>query len=321
MNYKKLCLILFLFFGAVLNAQTLVETVTDFDGNLYHAIQIGNQIWLQENMNCVHYSNGDIITGVAAYNDNAANAAIYGRLYTWDAAMKNSRLPKAQGIAPDGYHIPSDEEWTELENYLGGATIAGAKMKSSGTTYWNSPNSATNSSGFSVLPGGEYDAYYQPNVYRLIKEYAVYWTSTEVSTLRARERFLKFDSDKSDIYDWYKVMKYSIRCIKNTRPVGTEKEKSLPKSCRLYQNYPNPFNPVTIIKYSVAETPYMASLQNVTLKVYDSLGREVQKLVDELKPAGNYSVHFDAANLPTGVYFYVMRSGSSISAKKMILNK
>ena len=316
-----LYVILSFFWGTTLNAQAVVETIADYDGNVYHAIQIGNQIWLQENMKCIHYADGTVVPGVAAYNDNEANAAVYGRLYTWDAAMKNSRVPKAQGLAPAGYHIPSDEEWAELENYLGGASIAGSKMKSIGTTYWNSPNNATNSSGFSVVPGGEYDAYYQPNVYRLLKEYAVFWTSTEVTSTKARERFLVYNNDASAIYDWFKVMKYSIRCIKDGGPVGMEKEKSLPNSCRLYQNYPNPFNPATTIKYIIPETPYMASLPNVTLKVYDIVGRKIATLVNDIKPAGVHSVQFDGSNLPSGIYFYRIQAGEFSLSKKMILMK
>ncbi len=198
------------------------ETVTDYDGNVYNTVVIGEQTWLKENLKSLHYSDGTPIPDVLAYNNSDSLAQIYGLLYTWDAAMRNSTQPGAQGVCPDGWHIPTDQEWSEMENYLGGASVAGGKMKDTGTVYWEAPNTgASNSSGLSVLPGGEFDAFYNPNQFSLINQYAVFWTSTQVSTLKARERYLAYNSSASLIYDWYKVMNYSIRCIKDD-PTGIE---------------------------------------------------------------------------------------------------
>ena len=148
-----------------------------------------------ENLKAVHYSDGTEIPGVVSYNDDENLAAIYGRLYTWDAAMKNSINPSTQGVCPCGWHIPSDTEWSVLEQFLGGADIAGGKMKGVGTTYWTSPNTgADNSSGLNILPGGEYDGHYNPNKFQLINEYAVFWTSTNVNYLKARQRGLSWES-------------------------------------------------------------------------------------------------------------------------------
>jgi hypothetical protein len=104
---------------------------------------------------------------------------------------------------------------------------------------------------------------------------------------------------------------------------ATEKGESvLPAEYSLMQNYPNPFNPSTVINYTIpVETSYMASLQRVTLKVYDLLGREVATLVNEAKPAGTYSVKFDASSLPSGIYLYRLTAGTKSFAKKMILMK
>lgn len=97
----------------------------------------------------------------------------------------------------------------------------------------------------------------------------------------------------------------------------------VPKNFKLYQNYPNPFNPATTIKYSIS--PEMdanfASATNVQLKVYDVLGNEVTTLVNEKKPAGMYSITWDAANLPSGVYFYKLKTGSYTVIKKMMFLK
>ena len=97
--------------------------------------------------------------------------------------------------------------------------------------------------------------------------------------------------------------------------VDNYQNKSIPESFDLYQNYPNPFNPNTTIKYSIAKEGY------TKITVYDIIGSKVAVLVDEDKPAGSYSVQFNANNLPSGVYFYRIQAGSFIETKKMILLK
>jgi uncharacterized protein (TIGR02145 family) len=138
-------------------------TVTDIDGNIYQTVTICNQIWTKTNLNVSKYRNGDLIpqvtdqTAWAAlttgawcyYSNNTANGPVYGKLYNWYAVVD------PRGLAPTGYHIPSDAEWTILTTCLGGEISAGPKMKETGTAHWISPNSgATNSSGFTGLPGG-----------------------------------------------------------------------------------------------------------------------------------------------------------------------
>ena len=93
------------------------------------------------------------------------------------------------------------------------------------------------------------------------------------------------------------------------------KNKTITSGYVLYQNYPNPFNPTTMISYQVA------SFGNVSLKIYDILGREVTIIVNEVKQAGNYSVTFNASNLPSGVYLYRLTTGSYIFVRKLILLK
>ncbi len=106
---------------------------------------------------------------------------------------------------------------------------------------------------------------------------------------------------------------YSI----NGNPVSVENDNdsNLPADYSLAQNYPNPFNPTTSIQYAVA------SLQFVSLKIYDVLGSEIATLVNEEKPAGNYDVEFNASSLPSGVYFYKLQAGSFVETKKMVLLK
>ena len=110
------------------------------DGKRYKTVEIGNQWWMAENLN---YDAG---SGSWAYDSIPSNAEIYGLLYDRETACD---------VCPDGWHLPSDTEWEELIDYLGGAYFAGGKMKEAGTTHWISPNTgATNESGFTALPGG-----------------------------------------------------------------------------------------------------------------------------------------------------------------------
>lgn len=119
------------------------NTFTDpRDNQTYKIVKIGNQTWFAENLAYVP-QNGNYW----AYDNNQSNVATYGYLYDWNTALT---------ACPSGWHLPTDAEWTILTNYLGGASVAGGKMKS--TTGWNAPNvAATNSSGFSGLPGGQHN--------------------------------------------------------------------------------------------------------------------------------------------------------------------
>ncbi len=130
-------------------------TVVDFDGHTYQTVKIGGQWWMAESLRVTTNSQGDAITRYCYENDEA-NCEAYGGLYTWDAAMDGSSTEGAQGLCPDGWHIPSDADWAVLFDYLGGIEIAGGKMKTTGAE-WQPPNEgATNQSGFNGLPAGGY---------------------------------------------------------------------------------------------------------------------------------------------------------------------
>ncbi len=306
-----------IFISTALFAQETDSTVTDFDGNVYHKVVIGDQVWTQENLQSIHYSDGSDIPNVAAYDNSELMAGIYGRLYTWDAAMNGTRVESSQGVCPCGWHIPSDAEWRQMENFLGGPSVAGGKMKETGLEHWKTPNtSATNSSGLTILPGGEYDAYYIPNKFNLLNEYAVFWTSTQTSTTKARERYLAYNSAASSIYDWYKVMKYSIRCVKDTTTTRLSyQDKILPSGIQLSQNYPNPFNPNTIIEYFLPQT------MNVQLSIYNALGQKLAVLFKGRQNIGNHYIDFRGHNLPSGIYIYELKSQGFQMRKRCLLLK
>lgn len=178
------------------------------DGKIYHAIKIGSQVWMSENLN---YS----APGSYAYNNTGESASVYGRLYDWNTAITS---------CPTGWHLPSDPEWRQLEIFLGmDAGISqlewyrgqdeGQMLKETGSLYWASPNSgATNISGFTARPGG----YRAPDgTYGGIRVQAGFWTSSENSSGKANYRALH--KDKSQIgRDWYdKGYGFSVRCLKN----------------------------------------------------------------------------------------------------------
>ncbi|MBK7310949.1 MAG: hypothetical protein IPI93_09195 [Sphingobacteriaceae bacterium] len=196
--------------------------VTDIDGNVYHTIQIGTQTWMMENLRVTKYRDGSLIPNTTSitpwsnittgtwcyYNDNSQNNADYGKLYNW-YAVNDSR-----GLAPANWHIPTYTEWTTLENYLGGNNLAGGKLKETGTSHWNSPNTgATNSCSFSALPGGLKQSSggcsYQ-------KDFGFWWSTFDIGNNNAYAFQLDKSNGYSDkSYQAPKVIGLSVRCIKD----------------------------------------------------------------------------------------------------------
>jgi uncharacterized protein (TIGR02145 family) len=211
-------------YGNEFSFTTLSTTVTDIDGNAYSLVTICSQVWTKTNLNVTHYRNGDVIPQVTDatqwatlttgawcyYNNDSANGAIYGKLYNWYA------VHDTRGLAPVGFHIPTDSEWTTLTTCLGGEIVAGGKMKETGTNHWISPNTnATNSSGFACLPGG-----YRSNFTMLpnSKGYqAWFWSSSEYDNTNAWFRYIinNNESVNRNSYDYSKIFGFSVRCIKD----------------------------------------------------------------------------------------------------------
>ena len=222
-------------YGSMMTFTTLHETgiVTDIDGNTYQTVKIGDQWWMAENLKVTHYRNGEAIPNVAAdgawsdltagaycdYNNNPNNVAVYGRFYNW-FAVNDSR-----NIAPEGWRVPSDVEWKQLEIYLGMSpaeadsypawrgTDQGGKLKETGTTHWINPNAgATNESGLTGLPGGSRgnDGYFG-----YMRLYAHYWSSTGSDSYNAWGRSLGYDQAGVGRYVYYKQGGFSILCVKD----------------------------------------------------------------------------------------------------------
>lgn len=201
------------------------------DGQQYPTIQIGTQCWMAKNLNVgtmvnsvntgsghSDVSNNGVIEKYC-YNNDTANCGVYGGLYDWNEAMGYSNIEEGQGICPDGWHLPTDAEWTILENFLGGSTVAGGKMKETGTAHWYPPNNgATNSSGFRALAAGYRSSY--GNFYGL-RNNACFWSSSEYSSTYVFYRRVDFFDANLDAYRGSKAYGHSIRCLRDSLPPCT----------------------------------------------------------------------------------------------------
>jgi uncharacterized protein (TIGR02145 family) len=207
-------------------------TLTDIDGNVYQTVMIGDQEWMAENLRVTHYRNSDPIPHVTdggawsglstgaycEYDNNPSHVETYGRLYNWYA------VDDSRNIAPAGWHVPSDDEWKQLEMYLGMSqaeadavgsrgTDEGGKLKESGTTHWSPPNEgATNERGFTALPGGNrsYDG-----DFNYVGSNAGFWCSTEYNSSNAWYRGLSHDGSQVYRFSSAKRDGISVRCVRD----------------------------------------------------------------------------------------------------------
>jgi uncharacterized protein (TIGR02145 family) len=198
-----------------------------YDGQTYSTVLIGDQCWMAENLNVGTMINshpgGQLQTNNGliekfCFGDDLANCAVYGGLYEWDEAMNYVTDEGAQGICPTGWHIPSTTEWQTLSAFLGGDDVSGGKMKEEGTINWSYPNTgATNSSGFTALPGG-YRHDLSGDTYDL-GIIAHFWSSSQVyyldGTIGGWRSNLDYDNDNFGPGDGNKPYGFSVRCVKD----------------------------------------------------------------------------------------------------------
>jgi len=202
------------------------DTVTDIDGNLYETVLIGEQLWMAENLKVAHYNNGDAITYITSeehwgsmdegqygvYDDEPTNANIYGNIYNWAV------IGDIRGICPVGWHVPSDDEYTVLTDFLGGESVAGGKMKEAGLEHWNYDSDqisleATNESGFTGLPAGHRNTNSGDYIY--MGFYGYFWSSTENGSDLAWRRYLLYYSSGVARDTFGKPNGFSIRCLRD----------------------------------------------------------------------------------------------------------
>ena len=209
------------------------STFTDpRDGAIYKTVKIGAQIWLAANLRVEHYRNGDPLPevqlknewgnlkygGWCNYENDHKNEILYGKLYNWHAVNDQ------RGLAPDGWHIPSDSDWKELESCLGlndyeadnsgwRGKFAGDSLKATGTEYWKAPNdTATNKTGFNALPAGYRDV---NGLFYVLGYSGYWWSSTRYKDFFAWYRTVYYSHREIHRTSGYEGDGFSVRCIKD----------------------------------------------------------------------------------------------------------
>jgi uncharacterized protein (TIGR02145 family) len=188
-------------------------TITDIDGNSYKTVKIGNQWWMAENLKVTRYRNGESIDDCWAYNDDESNVSTYGRLYSWNAFSYNPN------IGPEGWHVPTDDEWEDLAEYISNQIgsysksgddwyYVGTHLKS--TTGWNVGN-GTDDYGFAGLPAGCRNT---SDSYSGVDEIANFWSATQDGETNGRCRSLMYN----DVFYRNSNSKdrgFSVRCVRD----------------------------------------------------------------------------------------------------------
>jgi uncharacterized protein (TIGR02145 family) len=195
--------------------------VFDIDGNTYDTVKIGTQVWMAENLKTTRYQNGDHIPNVTDnkawanltsdaycdYDNNSDNVKTYGRMYNGYAVTDPRKL------APKGWHIATDSEWTILTNYLGGEEAAGAKLKEKGLAHWIISNTAaTNETGFNALPGGERAT---DGTFLLIGRDGFWWSPAENLSYFIQYRRMNYNESSVERDNHPKRNGFSVRCLRD----------------------------------------------------------------------------------------------------------
>jgi uncharacterized protein (TIGR02145 family) len=207
--------------GIIFNPNLTYGLVSDNSGNTYKTIQVGTQTWMAENLKTVNYNDGTaipLVTNGATWvtlstpgycwynNDRVTFRAIYGALYNWNAVNTGK-------LCPIGWHVPTDIEWSTLTTYLGGESLAGVKLKETGTNHWQVNTGASNESGFTALPGGSHNLY--GTFFYSIGYQGEWWSSSEYTSASAYHRRMHCSTKEVSRSYVGKVFGYSVRCIKD----------------------------------------------------------------------------------------------------------
>lgn len=195
------------------------------DGQIYKTVKIGNQIWMAENLNYAYLQpTSRMDSSSFCYNNSADSCAKYGRLYLWSAAIDSAAVfstdnkicgygwsctfpEKVRGVCPEGWHLPSKDEWETLFTTVGGFSTACEKLKSQ--SGWNNNRNGTDDYGFAALPAGDYGS-----AFGFAGDYAFFWSSTEFGDYFAHDiKLYYFDSVILDYDEKYRAL--SVRCLRD----------------------------------------------------------------------------------------------------------
>ena len=207
---------------------TTAATVTDVDGNTYPSIVINTRRWMSKNLEVTKYRNGDVIpevtdftqwnnltTGAWCYYANTStNGITYGKLYNWYA------INDPRGLAPAGWSIPTDQEWTSLVTFLGGTAVAGSKLRDDGISWPSEAAVSTNQSGFTALPAGHGNLTFPLTVpaageqFLNIDNATYFWTASQTNSATSWTWNVNLNNQltRSNLH---KKAALSVRCIKN----------------------------------------------------------------------------------------------------------
>jgi uncharacterized protein (TIGR02145 family) len=311
-------------------ARAGTDQVTDIDGNVYSTVQIGDQVWMGENLRTTRFNNGDEIPLVTvnaewkvlstpAYcwyqNNQAGYGAVYGALYNWYAVDSVSNGHRS--LCPVGWHIPTAAEWSILTNYLGGLGVAGGKLKESGTAHWLAPNTgATNASGFSGLPGG-YRGYVSGACDNL-GMFGHWWSSTSADTDLAWGEGLFFLDNPANHSTSAKKNGFSIRCLKDSVSAVADPATAGPVGA--LNATPNPFNAQVEISF------YCDNPGVVEVEIYDVRGRPVVELYRGYLEAGRRDFVWDGRDshgreCPSARYLVRVKNGDRADTRSITLVK
>ena len=214
------------------STDSVPSIVKDIDGNVYHTVVIGKQVWLQENLRTKKYRNGKSIAknitkaqwstdksgACAVYDNDSIKENAFGLLYNWYA------IANPAGLCPVGWHVPKDTEWNTMVKYLDDyadttelkrvqSEIAGGELKEIGYAHWTTPNTgATGTSNFLGFGGGNKSADGKCND---VGAYGYWWTATSSSSAEAYGRLLSYFNGNIDRFKTSKNLGFSVRCLKN----------------------------------------------------------------------------------------------------------
>ncbi|MEI6815497.1 MAG: FISUMP domain-containing protein [Bacteroidota bacterium] len=274
-------------------------TSVNYGAQTYYTVQIGTQCWFHENLNIgvsvdLNQQINDSIIEKSCYNSLTSECDTFGGIYNWDEAMKYGI--STQGICPNGWHIPTKNEWNILMNYLGATAGTQMKVPSTNNPGWD----GTNTSYFTAMAGGVGGGSF--SLYQGTRE--TYWSSTQYSVTDAYDYDLSSGNNQLTEANNTKNSGYCIRCILDQ--ITGAQNISVPNS--YFSMNPNPSNGKFILNL-------LSNPHNVNLSIYNVLGEIVYK--SEIK---NQTTVLDLSTHPNGIYFVRITDGDKVYSEKIIFN-
>jgi uncharacterized protein (TIGR02145 family) len=219
-SYSLIVMGLIVMFTNSCEKDIVETTVKDIDGNIYNTIKIGDQTWMVENLKTTKLNDGTNIPNVTDdnewyalstpgycwYDNQFTNNATYGALY-------NGYAVNTGKLAPIGWHVPTEANWSQLTDYLGGKLVAADKLKEIGTTHWQTPNEgATNETGFTALPGGICTS---SGTFRSVGVFGFWWSATEYDSNNIWNYNMVYSTSCVSSNYLGKGAGFSVRCVKD----------------------------------------------------------------------------------------------------------